>query len=185
MSKYSKQTVNRIAALIRSNSYTTLEICSLSGISKQTYYRWFDENQDFRDIIIKAKAEYTEKLVCSAKRSLVKLLEGFYYEETRTVYANSKINDNEGAVEQRITEKAIYRKYCKPSFAAISFVLCNADPDHWRNIFQVEVNSPKSKKSKAGILPINQALGISVRFSKMSDKEIDDLIKNKIKKSNE
>jgi hypothetical protein len=56
----------------------------------------------------------------------VKLIEGFYYEESRVVSKQGK----DGSFG--IKETVIDTKYFPPSLRAIIWVLCNLDQENWK-----------------------------------------------------
>lgn len=74
MAKYNKKIVEKIANLIREDSYPIAEICEKVNISKETYYDWLKTKPDFSDAIKKAEDDFNSLIVVEAKRSLVKLI---------------------------------------------------------------------------------------------------------------
>lgn len=123
MAKYSNELVKRICNLIKSDSYTITEICAIVGISERAYYDWQLKYADFADNIKKAKSEFEELLLAEAKKSILKKIRGFEYEETKTVTGKTG----------NFLGETVAKKFCPPDTAAIIFTLTNKDPENWKN----------------------------------------------------
>ena len=96
MAKYSAELTERICSLIRADSYTIAEICQQVGIAERTFYEWKSENAEFADAIKKAQEDLKAFLAVEAKKSLLKLVQGFTVEEKRTVSVDTgKKNDED------------------------------------------------------------------------------------------
>jgi hypothetical protein len=173
MAKYNKQLVKRITNLIRSDFYTIPELCLLSGISESTYHNWKANKLEFSEEIQKARMIRDEKTIVAARRSLFKLIEGYYYENYKTIYENSGKVDPEGKPIRKAKEWTIYKKYYPPQLAAIIFALTNLDGEHWKNTFRVEVTG----KNGSGITPdspwVITISGVRKALNEMTDGEID------------
>jgi transposase-like protein len=124
--KYSKELAERIAGLIESDQHTVDEICSLSGITRKTFYKWKRERFQFAGLITRVEDKKTEKEVVEAKRSLMKILKGFEIKEVRDQVKNLK----NGEQKREIT---VITKSSDPEFKLIKFVLENKDSKHFRN----------------------------------------------------
>lgn len=170
MAKYSKKIISRITKLIGAEYYTVAEICSLVGISKDTYYTWLKEKPYFSDIIQKARKARDEKTVVAAKRSLFKLIEGFYAQNLKTVYADSGKKDTSGKPIKTPKEWTVYDKYYPPRLAAIIFVLCNLEPEVWKNTFRVEVTGKNGEPLKTPIFTVTNAREL---LKKLSDEDLE------------
>lgn len=133
MSKYSKEIVDRICALVETDNYTIPEICKYVGIVPSTYHKWLNEKEDFSDAIKKAKDNFDEIMKCEAKRSLRKLIQGYEVDEVKTVYSENK----EG--KPRIKERTVTKKHYQPNTVAVIFALKNLDPDNWRDKQEVKM----------------------------------------------
>lgn len=153
--KYNKEIVEKICELIRSDSYTILEICKQVGISKQTYYNWIDNEIDFLDSIKKAKGHYDEFVISEAKKSLIKKIKGYEYEEKTT---EVEVNQ-EG--EAKATKVRTIKKHAQPDTAAIIFTLCNKAPNEYQNKYNTELTGKDGKD-----------LMNSIDLSKLSDEEL-------------
>ena len=148
MAKYSKQRVAHICSLIREDSYTIAELCSLSGINEATYYRWSNEKSEFRDAVTRAREGFDELLVKEAKNSLRKLVNGYDVEEKKTVYVNQTIKDPETGKEKqvpRIKEQITTVKHIQPNPGTVEFVLCNKAPGEYKNRQTTEVTGKDGK----------------------------------------
>lgn len=140
MAKYSKTIVAKICKLISSDSYTIAEICQMVDISKETYYTWLENKTDFVDAVKKAKGEYDELIVKTARKSMMKLLEGYDVEETKTIYVDTK----EG--KPKIKEQTKTKKHIQPHPTIVIFSLVNKDPENFQNKYngdlKVKVEQP-------------------------------------------
>lgn len=83
MAKYSAELTERICSLIRADSYTIAEICKIVGIAESTFYEWKDSKAEFSEAIKKAQEECRGFFATEAKKSLLKLVQGFTVEEKR------------------------------------------------------------------------------------------------------
>lgn len=147
--KYGKKIVKKITDLIRTDSFTIVEICSQCGITKETYYTWLKEKSDFSDSIKKAKEEYDEMLLAEAKKSLVKKVKGYDVEEVKTLYVDSGKLGAAGTSVPKIKEQTKTTKHIQPDTASIIFVLTNKDPEEWKN----RINSELTGKGGKDLIP--------------------------------
>jgi hypothetical protein len=143
MAKYNKKIVKRICDLIRKDSYTIAEICSLSGIHIDTYYDWKNNKPDFSEALEKARGEFDEILVKEAKNSLRKLITGYTVDETKTVYEPSSKTDQ--AAKPKIKEQTITKKHYQPSVPAVIFALTNKASDEYQNRQNTELTGKGGK----------------------------------------
>lgn len=154
MAKYSKKIVENICSLIKKDSYTISEICSLSGISKETYYTWIETKPDFSDAVKKAKGEYDEFIIVEARKSLVKMIQGYTVQEKKTVTVDSgKKNYETGKPIVKVKEHTVIDKHIQPNVAATIFALSNRDPENWKN--RQIVDSNITTDAAVVILPSN------------------------------
>lgn len=133
MARYNKSIVKRIADLVRSDSYTVIELCRIVGISKDTYYRWIKTKSDFSDAIKRAREEFESSLLADCEKSLKRLVNGWSYEETKTVMVESKKTGLNGKPVGKVKERTVTKKTVHPSLGAIIHVQTNLDPDKWKN----------------------------------------------------
>lgn len=131
--KYSKDIVNKICSLIREDSYTIAEICSIVGINKDTFYKWKETKSDFSDSIKKAQNDFDEMLVAEAKKSLVKMIKGYTEQEKKTVTVDTGKRDDNNKPIIRVKEHSVIDKHYQPNPTLIIFTLTNRDSDNWKN----------------------------------------------------
>lgn len=162
--KYNKRIVQRICDLIRKDTYTVAELCANVGISDSSYYNWQANNEEFREAIKKAKEDFDATLVKEAKKSLIKLVQGYSVDETKTVYepADKKSPD----AKPKIKEQTITKKHYQPNVAATIFMLTNKAPEEFKNRQNTELTGKDGKDL----------------FATMSDEELDKRISELEKK---
>lgn len=145
MAKYSKKIVKRITDLIKKDSYTIAEICTLSGISESTYYEWVDTKTEFSEQIEKARDKFDEMLVSEAKKSLIKKIKGYTVKETKIVTIPSEKRDEAGNPLPKIKEQTVIDKHFQPDTGAIVFALTNKAPDEYKNRLNNELTGKGGK----------------------------------------
>ena len=168
MAKYNKKIAKRITDLIKQDSYTIAEICSIVKLSERCFYNWKKGNAEFADAIARARLQFDEILVEEAKTSLRKLVNGYDVEEKKTVYVNHSIADENGKTKQvpKIKEQVIIVKHFQPDFEAIKFVLTNKAAEEYKN----KVNSELTGKDGKDL------------FVSLTDEELDAKLAELIKK---
>lgn len=127
MAKYSKKIAQKIFSLIEKDSYTITEICAKVGISDRTFRYWQNENSEFAAGIAHARDTFTETKLVECEKSLDKLINGYEYDEVKTVV----IDDGKG--QPKIKERTTIRKMVIPSLPAIIHFQTNRDPENWKN----------------------------------------------------
>lgn len=164
MAKYSKKIVDQICTLIRKDSYTIAEICSLSGISESTYHEWKATKSEFSEAIKKAGDDFNSLLIVEAKKSLMKKVRGYTVQEKRTVTCDSgKKDEATGKPIVKVKEHTVTDKHIQPDTGAIIFTLVNRDPDNWKNKMDNNVTGDITLKSE---------------LDKLSDEELERIIQN-------
>jgi transposase-like protein len=133
MAKYDKKTVKRICDLIARDSYTVDEICEKVGIANSTYFAWMNEKPEFSESIKKARDKFDELIASEAKKSLVKLIQGYTVQEKKTVTVDTGKKDDDGKPIMRVKEHSVTDKHYQPVTAAVIFALTNRDPERWKN----------------------------------------------------
>lgn len=106
MAKYNTKIVETICSLIRADSYTIAEVCRLSGISESTFHEWKASKPEFSECIKKAEAARMEFFVTEAKKSLLKKIQGYTVDESKTVYVDSK----ESEIDPKTGKKVVKPK---------------------------------------------------------------------------
>jgi len=139
MAKYNKKIVEKICELVKTDSYTVDELCLKVGIARSTYFEWKANNVDFSDALQKANDELYDKMLIVAKKSLFKLVEGYTYDEKKTI----TVNDGNG--QPKIKEQTIIKKTVSPNLGAIIHLQTNRDPANWKNRQNTEVTGKDGK----------------------------------------
>jgi len=119
------------------------ELCSLSGISIETYYTWLENKPEFLEAVTHAREEFDELIVKEAKNSLRKLVSGYEIEEKKTVYMNHTIKDPDTGKEKqvpKIKEQTTTVKHIQPNPGSVEFVLTNKKSDEYKNRQTTELN---------------------------------------------
>lgn len=145
MARYNKRIVKRICDLISKDTYTIAEICANVNISERCYYNWQSKYAEFAEQIKEARHKFDETILSSAKKSLVKLIEGYDYEEKRIV----TVDDGKG--KPKIKEQSIVKKHVAPNLGAIIHFQTNKAPDEWKNRQNTELTGKDGKDLFEGL----------------------------------
>lgn len=118
--------------------YSQKEACKKAGIAEQTFYRWCDEDKEFRELVRNAQdeARISKADVRAVEQSLLDVARGFEYEEVKTEYESREVVDEQtGKKEFKPVIKKQVRttKRFAPNIEAIKFLLTNRDPQNWKN----------------------------------------------------
>ena len=151
MKKFSKKIAEHILAMIRADTHTISEVCKCVGISRQTFYNWQNENLEFAEAIEQANEERMQFFAVEAKKSLLKMVQGYEVTETRVAV----VPDENG--KPKVKEQTTTKKHVQPDTKAIIFTLTNGDPARWRNKKSTEITGNRGKDL----------------FSKMTDEEVE------------
>lgn len=118
-------------------------------ISHTTFYKHFNEDVEFNAKIKKAEAEYQEyydsQLVVDCKRSLLELIRGYEWDETKTETTTDKTGKVLGE------KKTLIHKKAAPNPTAIIFALCNRAPEQWSNKHIQEISGKIETETKPGL----------------------------------
>ncbi|MDR1348328.1 MAG: hypothetical protein LBJ63_07905 [Prevotellaceae bacterium] len=145
MAKYSKKLTNRIVELLKSDTYTIVEICRMCNITPFTYHYWIKNHPEFAEVIQEAKDERMQLFVLEARKSLLKKIQGYEVEEKKTVTVDSGKKNGDGNPVPKIKEQTIIKKHIQPDTVAIIFVLTNGAPDEFKNRQFSEVTGKDGK----------------------------------------
>jgi hypothetical protein len=99
----------------------------------------------FAQAVTDAREELRELLVCEAKKSLLKTIQGYTIEETKVVTVPSGEKDEQGRPKPQIKQQVTTKKHIAPDTAAVIFTLTNGEPDTWRNRQTNEVTGKDGK----------------------------------------
>lgn len=122
-SKKTPELVEKIYALVREENPSKNRIARRFKLSAQTIANWLHEDEAFRAGYEEAVNYFLDNIKIDAKLSLKKLVNGYEYEEVKTVY----IDNGEG--DPIIKERVVFQKHVPPSIQAIAFVLKNVEPE--------------------------------------------------------
>ena len=127
--KYSKNRAKLISELFAEGKYTINEICSLSDISRRTFYMWMEQYAHFHSLIKKAQKvgaeKETEIVCCAAKNRLMQLIQGFDLAKTVTI----KRYQEDGTEK---IQTIFSTRHIPPDMKAIILVLSSKDSKNWR-----------------------------------------------------
>jgi len=118
--------------------YSQKEACAKAGIAEKTFYRWQDEDSQFRQLVRNAQdeARISKADVRAVEQSLLDIARGFEYEEVKTEYESREVIDEQtGKKEFKpvIKKQVRTQKRVVPNVEAIKFLLTNRDPQNWKN----------------------------------------------------
>lgn len=118
--------------------YSQKEACKKADVAEGTFYRWCDEDKEFRELVHNAQkeAKASKADVRAVELALLDAAKGFEYEEVRTEYESREVLDEETG--KKVFKPVIKRqvrttKRVPPSTEAIKFLLTNRDPLNWKN----------------------------------------------------
>lgn len=118
--------------------YSQKEACKKAGIAETTFYRWCEEEKEFRDMVRNAQdeARISKADVRAVEQSLLDVAKGFEYEEVKTEYESREVIDEQTG--KKVTKPVIKKqvrttKRVTPNVEAIKFLLTNRDPQNWKN----------------------------------------------------
>ena len=147
MAKYNKKVVDNICALIAADSYTVAEICEKAGISESTFHDWKTKKPEFLESIKKAQDKFNELIIAEAKKSLIKMIQGYTVQEKRVVTIDTGKKDRGKKPILKIKEHSVVDKHYQPVPTAVIFALTNRDPDNWKNRQDTKVSADVGIKS--------------------------------------
>jgi hypothetical protein len=139
MAKYNKKIVKDICSIIEKDSYTIPEICKMVGIDEATYHRWKIDKSEFCEAIEKARNKFIKNGLVECEKSLMKLITGYEYEESKTVVVN------DGSDKPKIKEKSTTKKHVAPNLGAVIHFQTNKDPENWKNKQSTELTGKDGK----------------------------------------
>ena len=146
--KYTPERVAKICDAI-AEGRNNEQAAQIGGISKETFYQWYNNKSDFLDAVKKARARYDDwvlnGILEDARKSLITLIKGVEYEEIKTEYENDSFGNPRIKKQTRTTKKI------PPSATAIIFALCNRDPEHWQNRVQQDISGKIETETKSNV----------------------------------
>jgi len=100
-----------------------INACKSVSITRQSMYDYLKKDLKFA----RGKKEIDDETIEVAVSNLHKRANGFEYTEVRVERENSII-----------TKQTATKKFIAPDVGALVFLLCNKDPDNWKNTNKVE-----------------------------------------------
>ncbi|HKM13362.1 MAG TPA: hypothetical protein VJY42_00330 [Candidatus Methanomethylophilaceae archaeon] len=114
-----------IINLVRKLNPTKTMVCKKHGITWQTLKNWMQEDDEFAKAYKGAIKDYLDNINIEAKKSLAKLIKGYYSKEEKTIYV-------EGPEDKVvIVQKTVTKKHIGPNASAVTFALSNLDPENF------------------------------------------------------
>jgi hypothetical protein len=133
-SSCTKKVISTFCELIKKDTFTIAEMCAKTGISERSYYKWKKENTVFADALKDADDESISMRLVECKNSLVKLVNGFDYEEKQT---EVEIGTDGKPKPSKIKTT---KKHIQPNLGAIIHFQTNKDPESWKNRQSVDAD---------------------------------------------
>ena len=155
--KYTKELTDKIYELIESDDYTIAEICINVGISEALFYKWKVDYRDFRESIKKADKKRLQYFAVEARKSMLKKIQGYDYEETHATIIPSKDENGKGILKE---QKKI-KKHIPPDSMLLMYVLNNTDPENFKHKSHNEITGKDGEKL----------------FESMTDKDKQDIVR--------
>ena len=147
-SKYNPEIVEKICNMIESDTFTIEEICKSVGITTETYFVWLREKNDFSDSIKKAESNRPQKLLAYARNSHRKMLEGYDYDEVKTIIKNVKVGKDANGLDiykPIKLEETITKKHIPPNPTLIIFTQKSLDADRYGEKTSVDITTGGDK----------------------------------------
>lgn len=125
------------------------EAYTAARVSERSFYYHLRDDVQFLQLVKKAEAEYQEyydsQLVVDCKRSLIELVRGYEWDETKT----ETVTDKNG--KDTVVKKTVTHKRAAPNPTAIIFALCNRAPGEWSNKHIQEISGKIETETKPGL----------------------------------
>ena len=109
--------LDEVEALAK-NGATEQQIAKTFGITRQTFYKYKNENVDIFNAIKKGRMSLVDDL----KGTLIRKAKGFSYTEKKLIKENGVV-----------VREEIYTKSSLPDVAALNLLLKNYDKENWSN----------------------------------------------------
>lgn len=135
--RYSQAIEDKIIELYESGNHKIQQICEAVGISRDTWYKWKDANEGFKNRLEECEPKRLDNIKDLARSGLAKLLDVFEYEEESIEYIADPANPS----KPKIKSKKITTKKVMPNPTAVIFALTNQDSDNFRHKQHVDHTS--------------------------------------------
>lgn len=137
MAKYNRAMLKRIITMTE-EGHRIVDICSVVGISRETYFEWKKKKVDFSDKLKAAEERRWEMLRTSLEPGIKKLIEGYEVDYTETT-AVQQGNNEDGSPKYIVTEVTKKKKIFSPNQAMITKMLEALEPERFTDKQIVEV----------------------------------------------
>ena len=97
--RYSKKIQSEIYKILATTNCDVTKLCKLICIDRSTYYKWYNNNEEFRNIIKKSRAEFRSSKRDNVISSLYKRAMGYMVTEVRETI---KINSYGEQIEKKL-----------------------------------------------------------------------------------
>jgi hypothetical protein len=125
--KYTKEIVDKIVKLYEEGILID-DICAYVGISKDCFYRWKNNKNDFYDLLKSSKDKRDNSLNDMVLNCAYKTAVGYEYKETTQI---KRLNEDGKMI---IVEEKTTTKQAQPNVTSIYNILCNRLPNEWQSI---------------------------------------------------
>ena len=127
--KLTKKALQTIIELLEEAEYPVEDMCKRLNINKTTWYRWREDNEEFRNALSEAEEKRLEKIRISARKGLQILLEGKEWEETTT--EGRWVKDKDGNDVFKTIKAKKVKKFILPNADMVKFALRNQDKENF------------------------------------------------------
>lgn len=112
-------------------------ICKKLHISPDTWYRYCKEHENLSELVDMGRSVLNNEV----EKSLVKLCNGYEYEELKTIVEEDKSGKKHTKLEKT-------KKHQPPSAAAISFYLRNRCPEEWSDKKELVLDTSQNEQAR-------------------------------------
>lgn len=155
--RYSKKLVREICKLVSEDEYTIAELCNNVGISERLFYRWKKDKSEFADAIKEADKIRLKLFKVEARKSVLKKIKGYEYEETHMTASlkkgKGKDKENGEADKLVIKEQKKTKKHVPPDSILLMYVLNNTDPENFKHKSHTELTGKGGGPVQIYVLP--------------------------------
>jgi len=125
-----------VAEKIASEGCSVAQIASAIGVSPETIYNWMKKKPQFNTAVTRGR----NSMIHECTNRLLRKAKGYTILE--------KTYSKNGATGEMEVVKEV-EKYIAPDTGALVFILCNKDPEHWKNVQHAAEQSTKSPQEIA------------------------------------
>ncbi|SDL24166.1 helix-turn-helix domain-containing protein [Natronincola ferrireducens] len=140
---------------------TVREICKKLSISHDTWYRYCKENETLSELV-----DMGRSVLCNdVEKSLLKLCNGYEYEELKTIVEEDKNGKKRTKIEKT-------KRHQPPSAQAISFFLRNRMPEEWSDKKELILDTSQNEEARKKLfLEMIQEDAIDAEYSEVDEED--------------